>query len=261
MVGQPANDPEGGGQPARAVLPAAFRHRRCVDLVRIGSHADGGYVVSLADVRRSEMLLSLGLGDDWSFERAFHDLSPVPIRAYDGTTNRKLFYRAAGEALRKVRLKDAIGHLLNYKEFKRFFVSDRVHVRKFVGSPVYLPLDDILREAEANRIFIKMDIEGSEYRCLDALIAHQDRLTAVVIEFHDVDLHLDRIIRFIERFQLDLVHVHANNCAPVTANGVPLVLELSFSANAALSEEWCAYPSPFDRRNNVDRPAIEIGYA
>ncbi len=217
-------------------------------------------MVSLADVRRSDLLLSFGLGDDWSFECAFHGLSPVPIRAYDGSTNRKLFYRAAWQALKRLRLRDALGHLRNYRDFKRFFVSDRVHVRKFVGSPFYLPLDEVIRGVAERNIFVKMDIEGSEYRCLDALVEHQHLLTGVVIEFHDVDLHLDRIVHFIERFRLRLIHVHANNCAPVTAAGVPVALELSFSAQPASSEPWCDYPSPLDRKNAADWPDIVIGY-
>ncbi|MDN2582846.1 hypothetical protein [Aquibium sp. ELW1220] len=250
----------GDSDPVRAILPAAFRHRLCPDLVRIGSDGDGGYVVSQGDVRRSDLLLSLGLGDDWSFERAFHGLSPVPIRAYDGSVNRKLFYRAAWQALKRRRLEETFEHLRNYRHFKRFFVSDRVHVRKFVGSPLYLSLDDIIRGIAARNIFVKMDIEGSEYRCLDALVENQHLLTGVVIEFHDVDLHLDRIVSFMEQFRLRLVHVHANNCAPVTTAGIPLALELSFSARPAPREPWCDYPSPLDRRNAADQPDIVIGY-
>jgi hypothetical protein len=248
------------GDRVRAILPAAFRHRLCPDLVRLGSDADGGYVVSLGDVRRSDLLLSFGLGDDWSFERGFHALSPVPIHAYDGSVNRKLFYRAAWQALKRRRIDEALGHLRNYLDFKRFFVSDRVHVRKFVGGQPYLSLDDVVRGVAARKVFVKMDIEGSEYRCLDALVEHQHLLTGVVIEFHDVDLHLDRIVGFMERFRLRLVHVHANNCAPMAVGGIPVALELSFSAQPASGEPWCDYPSPLDRRNTADRPDIVIAY-
>jgi len=244
----------------RAFLPSAFRHRLCPDLVRLGSDADGGYVVSQGDVRRSDLLLSFGLGDDWSFESAFHRLAPVPIRAYDGSVNRKLFYRAAWQALERHRLEEAFRHLRNYWDFKRFFVSDRVHVRKFVGGPPYLSLGDVIRSVAAGKIFVKMDIEGSEYRCLDALVENQHLLTGAVIEFHDVDLHLERVVGFLERFRLRLVHVHANNCAPMSAAGVPVALELSFSAQPASDEPWCDYPSPLDRRNAADRPDIVIGY-
>jgi len=38
-----------------------------------------------------------------------------------------------------------------------------------------------------------MDIEGGEYRILDNLIKHQDKICGIVIEFHDIDLHLEKI--------------------------------------------------------------------
>ena len=78
------------------------------------------------------------------------------------------------------------------------------------------------------KCFIKIDIEGSEYRILNELIEYQNKLSGLIIEFHDVDLHLETIYNFIEKIELDLVHVHPQNPAPVI-NNIPSQLEITFS--------------------------------
>ena len=57
-------------------------------------------------------------------------------------------------------------------------------------------------------IFIKMDIEGSEYRLLDDILKYASDISGLVIEFHDVDLHQERILNFIQKLPLTLVHIH-----------------------------------------------------
>ena len=62
----------------------------------------------------------------------------------------------------------------------------------------------------------------------DEIIAIEERLTGLVIELHDVDIHLNKIEKFIDKFSLNLVHVHANNFAPIRAyDHLPIVLELT----------------------------------
>ena len=38
------------------------------NLVRLGRNADGGYVVDLNVIKKSNILISFGMGSDWSFE-------------------------------------------------------------------------------------------------------------------------------------------------------------------------------------------------
>ena len=78
--------------------------------------------------------------------------------------------------------------------------------------------------------FIKIDIETSEYRILDELIENQEKFTGIAIEFHDVDLHLDKILKFITSLNMTLVHIHPMNQA-LTVNGMPIQIELSFAKN------------------------------
>ena len=56
-----------------------------------------------------------------------------------------------------------------------------------------------------------MDIEGSEYRVLNDLIKIKKKLIGLAIEFHDVDLNIEKILSFNKKIGLKLVNVHANN--------------------------------------------------
>ena len=48
-----------------------FSYQSASDLVRIGRNNDGGYLVSKSDIEKSDVLIGLGINDDWSFERNF----------------------------------------------------------------------------------------------------------------------------------------------------------------------------------------------
>ena len=122
-------------------------------------------------------------------------------------------------------------------------------------------MDSVFKETDSSKLFLKIDIEGSEYRILDDLINNENRITGLVIEFHDCDLHIDRIQSFVERFKLPLVHIHANNFAPTTEDtGLPLVLEITFSKNAKLGAD-CILPHKFDTPNNGDDPEIALKFS
>ena len=154
--------------------------------------------------------------------------------------------------------------LRSYLDFRRFFKRNprNRHIAKHVGiGQNHVSMRAVLGEANAANAFIKMDIEGSEYRCLDALIAFQDAIAGAVIEFHDVDFHIGRIADFIRRFEPGLVHIHANNFAPVGDDGLPQVLELTFSRHGMPDQRERVYPHRLDRPNNPGAAEIAISFA
>ena len=53
-------------------------------------------------------------------------------------------------------------------------------------------------------------------------------MTGLVIEFHDVDLHQEKILEFINNFNLELTHIHPNNFGLKDDNGDPKVIEMTF---------------------------------
>ena len=57
-----------------------------------------------------------------------------------------------------------------------------------------------------------------------------------MIEFHDIQIHENKIKNFIENFSLSLVHTHINNIGGVTSMNIPKVVELTFSKNKSINK-------------------------
>ena len=127
--------------------------------------------------------------------------------------------------------------LRKFISYKRFFSNHHILIKKYVGlnsnETQHITIQEVFNNVPSNNIFLKVDIEGSEYRILDEIIKLQDRLVGVAIEFHDCDLHIEKLKKFIENFGLKVIHVHANNYGSVRADdNLPLVLEITFSSNS-----------------------------
>ena len=105
-----------------------------------------------------------------------------------------------------------------------------------------------------------MDIEGSEYRCLDDLIKYKDRISGIVIEFHDIDLHIDKIKEFISKFDLKIVHIHINNWTLVGKNDLPLIIEVTFSSNSKTQSYFANHPHALDSLNNTYLPNFVVSF-
>ena len=67
------------------MLPIKLKPKYKYDLLRIGSHSDGGYLVEVDSLENSKRLVSFGLGLNWSFEKDFFRLKNCPIDCYDHT--------------------------------------------------------------------------------------------------------------------------------------------------------------------------------
>ncbi len=236
-----------------ATLPEFLRFRSARDLVRVGKDYDGGYLVSKSDIYASDALIGLGIKDDWSFEEQFCSYNDVPVVAYDASISESFFLQEISRSLSHVkRPSKFLRAVQTYFGYRRFFRGSRKHVRKFVGvdlSDRYCSMADVFAAIKSDKVFLKIDIEGAEYRILEELLRNQDRISGLVMELHDCDLHVERIRLFVERFALRLVHVHANNYCPVCAeSGMPFALELTFSKHAELEDD-CTLPHKLDLPN------------
>ncbi len=235
-------------------LPHFLRFDTAGDLVRLGRDHDGGYLVSQSDVDASDALISLGVNDDWSFEKDFCGRNDVDVIAYDGSVGPAHFLKRLIKAgLRFYNPALAWRSLQVLISYFQFFRGRRRHVRKFVGLSIgglFCSMGAVFEAAKSSNLFLKIDIEGGEYRILDDLVRNVDRIRGAVIEFHDCDLHLARIESFVRSFGIPVVHVHANNNAPVeAAHSLPLVLEVTFSRNVSAGG-GALLPHELDRPNN-----------
>ena len=244
----------------RVQLPNFFTIHQAKDLVRIGRNNDGGYLVSQSDIKKSDLLIGFGICDDWSFEEDFALLNDVEVVAYDASVNMRFWFkRAIVETIKKPL---SFYALRKYLSYVKFFKGKHKHEKKFIGlnssEAIHCTFVEVLNENSGQNIFFKIDIEGSEYRFLEDIIAFEDRISGMVIELHDVDIHLSKIEKFIKNFSLPLVHIHANNCSPVRAeDNLPLVLELTFSKYCDVTKEFQS-PHDLDMPNNKKYPEYEI---
>ena len=233
------------------------------DLVRVGRNYDGGYLVERYSLENSRYLLSAGMGWDFSFEKDYLKKVGKKIYCYDHTLNfqhfiftwlfiffkRLLFFKGYKKIFK------AFNNIFLPIKFKKFFKNKQTKYIKFglgLKNNQIKTLDEIIFDCGLEKdIFIKIDIEGDEYRILDDLIKHSEKIIGLVIEFHNVDLHYDQIEKFIKDFELKVVHLHINNSGPLNKYGDPTILEVSFAKNP---QKIGSFKSV---RHNLDQPNIK----
>jgi len=247
-----------------ANVPAFLKPLNCDNLIRVGRDHDGGYVVPKNDIDSTDILVGLGINNDWSFESHFVKLKDVPIVAYDASVSKKIFLNTFLMALLKPhRPKLLASRVWTYFSYLNFFKGDRTHIEKFVGpskDQSYVSMESVFESIPQGNVFLKIDIEGDEYGLLKEIVNYQNRLSGLVIEFHDSDVHLREIQKFVDDFDLILVHIHANNFAPLNINKLPLVLELTFSKTPKLVKTQFQFPREIDMPNNRFSEEIKITF-
>lgn len=215
-------------------LPRLLEPKSRSGVIRLGRSNDGGYVVCRDAIKNSSCLLSLGINDDWSFEEAYRKQVNKPIIAYDGSISEKLFRQRFYKCLLSgYQIKNAVRFFRIWMNFRKF-IRESMFYEQFIGITDfenYVSLSDVLTDLGiAEGIFLKIDIEGYEYRILDDIIDNKSCFVGVAIEFHDVDLHIEKIKTFVQEFGQEIISINVNNYSPVTASGTPLTMEIGFSS-------------------------------
>jgi hypothetical protein len=252
----------------RAWLPADLP-----DLVRLGRAHDGGYVVSEASIAAADVVVGLGISDDWSFEADVAARRPgLRIVAVDGSVSAAVFCRRAVDSIRS-----ALGTLLRWdlargrrsldraahawrtaRRFRAFFgAPGRVFLRRYLGAG-RLGWAELARDAlrPGERVFLKIDIEGAEYDLVPEIVADHARITGCAIEFHDCGARWAAFAGAMDQLSGPFVvaHLHGNNWAPlVPGSALPSVMEVSFVNRSLLS--WVPGPITPDR---LPRPALDM---
>ena len=226
-----------------AIYNSRFCPNSPADLVRIGAQFDGGYVISQRMIEAAGGLLSFGLSDEWEFECEFTRMACVPSVCFDPTVDEVFWAKRFAAGLVKGLISLDVSRLrrgLRMIDYWRFFDGKRNrHIRKAVGYSGLESLsflDAIVVADMPSPLMLKMDIEGWEYRILPQLIDSRSEFIGLAIEFHDVDLHEQRIADFVEAIsdRFVLIHFHANNHTTVGPDGLALAFELTFMARSLL---------------------------
>lgn len=220
---------------------------RMADLVRVGSPYDGGYVIPEGALRRCDAVLGLGVHADWSFEQDALSRSGARVaHLYDATTTRAWLWSRWPRGLVRVacgvlslsgkRLADGCSRLTAPFRYGRFFRGGVRHVPMMIGksaSPGVTSMAEAimaLRAEGARNILLKMDIEGGEYEVLEGISEWGEGIAILVVEFHQIEHDVPRFNRLLADIGLRFVpvHLHGNNTVPITPDGFPGMVEISF---------------------------------
>ena len=236
-------------------------------LVRVGRDNDGGYLIDQLNLVHSDLLVSMGINDDWSFEAQFCAETKVPLLAYDGSVSNWDFFIEFYKRVALFEPTNARRAFQTWRAFAQFFRGpNRRHIAEFIGGndtdrqtsfKTILSRDMV---SSASAIFFKIDIELSEYQILEDLIAFGDRIEGLAIEFHDIDRKMDQLENFVRKFSLNLCHVHANNSSVVLADGLPATIECSFSRHNPASSARLELPHPLDMPCQAHKPELAISF-
>ena len=121
----------------KAILPDFLKFKTAKELIRVGKDNDGGYLISREDIMHSDILISLGISSDWSYEEDFLKYKSLPILAFDGTISGKKFLKnIVRTILRFDNPKLFINALKTYISYFAFFRNSVRHFQKNISSQI-----------------------------------------------------------------------------------------------------------------------------
>lgn len=266
------------------------------DLVRIGRDMDGGYLVNERSVRCSHHLISFGVGNDWSFEASFFERKQnLKVVCFDYSVSRTFFLHKAVDSFKDIFRAKTLRRVLSLDipvfrekvgvlrdEIKRYLLFSAFFGRRNVRfhpkgissdrSERFVTLGDVFEMVSQaglpqNSVFIKMDIEGFEYRVLPDLPKFECYINGLVIEFHDLHIRWARFLELMNELKVnfEITHVHGNNWEGLIADSsTPKVLEITFLKKSLIRGEQQdrkppLYPIPgLDRPNNPSKKDYQL---
>jgi hypothetical protein len=223
-------------------------YKSLYDKYRVGNKNDGGYIV--VDLPGDyDSFISGGISNDISFEEDFLNRFPdIVCNAFDGTIN------SLPSENNKI-----IFHKKNLGQ---------------INSESITNLDNELKSY--NNVFLKIDIEGHEFRLLPVLMDKIKKIKQLVVEFHspaDIHLHPNYYSGLLDIHNQNLwnicnklnethtlVHIHGNNgCDIHTIGGVllPNVFECTYIRNDYVTERIPNdkhFPTEIDSPNIPNKP-------
>ena len=219
------------------------------EMVRVGDKEDGGYVIP-AHFKNSRLnLISVGLGDNWSFETKGKGIFFDKFISVDHTVSLssiliRLLKRIASM---KISISTTFYFLKLLKNYlNTFFLKRNTHVRKKLVSASTklvkneITLGECISMTDGKKNALKIDIEGDEYKIIEDVCRYSEKIELLIMEFHETARREQEFSNSISRLKefFDLVHTHGNNFDVVASNGIPNVVELTFVNRNVLRGEY-----------------------
>ena len=251
----------------------------CDDLIRLGRMKDGGYVIPKRLLKKSTAMISCGISTDWSFEKDFIKFSKISeYFMVDKSTSIKclfknlfkvLFNKSSLNLKAKLLLhfiyKSPLVYLMRLKQKDKFIESFIVpstktsHPNKDTITLKELILN-LKPKNKKNKIFLKLDIEGSEWDIFPEILTNIGHFSGIAIETHLLDSkgkNLEQMVRNFSSSGMLLVHVHPNNNGGYCKdNYLPKLLELTFIQSTLLTKKELSKEKikEFTYNYKLDRP-------
>ncbi len=227
-----------------------FRPFEINNLIRMGATNDGGYL--LPSDCKADLLISLGLGDDWKFELDLIKNNYVDkFIIFDHTKNLSTYVKSL---LNRTKLNNFKLTAFTYRllvllrYFKDFTIMRNNHVKRKItqkGSSSInmhakrasdINLLQIFNEFVKSpnvSVILKIDIEGSEYEIIEQILDFSNQITLLIVEFHDIIVkkhEFEKCLRLLKS-KYSLIHSHINNYGHVNKDFIPQVCEFTFIKN------------------------------
>lgn len=259
------------------------------NLVRLGRDADGGYLLPKEVLEEANGCLSLGLGVEWSFEKAFFELKKDSISSdsivfYDASISifgiikslvymaRRTFYEIRIKKPRSERkftlvdLQRSLIGLVTYLPAFKVGKNRFTHIRKFVVGAPNKNNECSLSEALNHRkdpknTIVKIDIEGGEWGILRDK-KDVDLLTdtpVLIMEMHDTRKQEFKDLLSLLKTNFWIAHIHGNTSGKGTESGMPLYLEMTFVNKRYSPRDGIREKLPIDGLDFPVRPG-EVPY-
>ena len=234
--------------------------------VRLGNPCDGGYVVALQAICKSEALFSYGVGTDISMELDYTEATNKKVFLFDHTINpiqipdhakdKMEFFQEGLSSSKQEKTDNFFSHY--FKHFECSWNS--------------------ITESFSDKVLFKCDIEGAEYDFLlnTDLKKMSEITTGLLFEFHNLrdTITRDKFFKCLHEINkyFYLCHVHGNNygcnfdyfeeryCSQLNKNyiekfSLPSDIELSFVNKSIVKgalKDYKKYPCEFlDKQNNI----------
>ena len=207
---------------------------------RLGNNGDGGYVIATLD-GKYDLYIGCGISNETSFDEAFCSKYPnIYGFAFDGTLD----------------IPPKLPEQIKYVPMN----IDSKNSEKTTNLTSYMKM--------SKNIFMKMDIEGSEWEWLNYIDDNSlSNIKQLVIEIHwlfdDKSTSSSNKKKALEKLSRHfyLVHVHGNNCCGQVNESIPYVLECTYIRKDQLknpSLNKIKFPTHLDFPNLPNIPDINL---
>ena len=240
------------------------------DLIRVGRDNDGGYIVPKSIILKSKSLLSYGINKDWSFEKDFISMNPKSkVHCYDHTLTFfsliiytfKSFLGVIFRALTldKKRLTRSLDGVIIISDYSSFFKNNINHFQNRIwnnNDKNSVTIMETIEKIDSDGIFIKMDIEGTEYKVFNSLYNPGKSISGIAVEFHDIDKNSNEFNEILKEIlkEYHIVHIHGNNYSNIIPQyNFPNTVEITFINKSYIKGEIRISESEYPIKN-LDQP-------